>query len=613
MRLAFLTFRTNRYGRESQSVINVTDSYWNKSITKWIWPAIMAFEKETALTPPNRTVWDSLVHAIPGLAEVRSWKEFTSVPIKNLEVDHVRNLFIDIDDTFHNIWGADRGAVRSSVIRNFLLKYLLSQCPDGTLARVKGSFSPKGRKNFKPRKLISDQIVVGKEGVEPPIGALPHSNPMHLKELTRIRLRDDLQNIVNACTLELDVYVQACALLDKYQHAPINHLNEQVALMKINKAEYGCINGVVSELEFDELQSLFAYYIRNDSLIDAKFLRPVYKGAIELGAELSRQMKIPPLLLGRCIRYRYYPHQTVLVAAILLIQIATAWNVSSVMNLSAANIKELGKDQYLIQSTKTRTGDDTPQSLLEGGDNPAVRAIKLVLDRLAAIKARGWAHENMMNLWLSPHSNYDSSRGQSISGLSAGLHKLRKKYSLPLFTYEQIRVQKLTIVSIESGPIAAAEVAGHSTFGTIGGYIDHLLTRRLNSSVNLEFQRRWEKEVTARVEFEQIQHPLVPVGDGSSCIGPENPPNYNWLDAGVCNAKNCHVDSGCPNRVLVINKKRVEEVLLTRKYYDANWLRLYSNNQEDFISNHLSKLEFNMYLYEYIIKGPYRGLINDQT
>jgi len=72
----------------------------------------------------------------------------------------------------------------------------------------------------------------------------------------------------------------------------------------------------------------------------------------------------------------------------------------------------------------------------------------------------------------------------------------------------------------------------------------------------------------------------------------------------------CHEDGGCPNRRLVVDRERVEEAVLTRRYYDANWNRLYAENPKAFAEIHVPRLEFNMYLIEYIKKGPYRHLIN---
>lgn len=154
-------------------------------------------------------------------------------------------------------------------------------------------------------------------------------------------------------------------------------------------------------------------------------------------------------------------------------------------------------------------------------------------------------------------------------------------------------------------------MAGHSGFATIGGYIDHLVTRRINSAVNLEFQRRWELEHASSINYTDCDDAGSAIGDGSSCKDIKQAPDEDWMNAGVCDAQNCHIDAGCENRVLRINSDRIREVALTRRYYEINWQRLYAENPEKFVKTHVPRLEFNFCLYEYLKKGPYRSLLND--
>jgi len=367
----------------------------------------------------------------------------------------------------------------------------------------------------------------------------------------------------------------------------------------------------VRALGSKERRALIAYYLQADGRPGTPFKRVGNKGGAVLGLEFAHRMGIEPLDLQRCLRYRHYPHQTVLVGAILLIQIATAWNIGAVMELRKQDVRPLPEGGYMIQSIKTKTGDDTPIVLVEGHDNPGVRALRFALERLAGLVQRGWADVDEQCLWLSSESNFDKYRGMPISNLAKALETIRERYALPYFTFEMIRTQKLTLISVEQGPIAAAETAGHSTFATIGVYIDHLITRRINSSVNLEFQRRWEVEVAATIEMKPLGIPLMPTGDGASCSNPSMPSDDAWLSGGVCDGLHCHQGGGCPNRKLVIDRDRVEEAVLTRRYYDANWNRLYAENPHAFARVHVPRLEFNMYLVEYLKKSPYRHLIND--
>ncbi|MDM0082918.1 hypothetical protein QTI17_20195 [Variovorax sp. J31P179] len=605
-----LQFESKRYGRKGSKAFTVLYDDWDPHVTGWIWPAMERYEKALDLSPENITNWDHLAHALPGLINVYSWPGFTSIPISELEVEDVRDLFMDIDDTFHRLWGANSGSLRSARVRAFLSDYLLKLRPDGMLLRVRGSFTPKARSKPLPRALISDQVSIeNNAALRAPVGALPHANPAELKVLTKARLQADMQRISDACCSELAAYERACEVIENLRRSPMDGCNEARALKaKLTKGQR--IKQAMDLLTPEQRVALIAHYVRLDSAPDASFSKPSYLGSSFLEDELSSLMGIQPDRFLRCVRYRCYPHQSVLIAAIVLIQIHTSWNVSSVMELKASRIQKLGGSQYLIQSLKSKTSDDTPSVFLEGDDNPAVIALRFALTRMQLLKARGWVEKSEEGLWLSPRSNYDSSRGLPVSNLSKGLKNLIARYSLPEFTFEQVRVQTLTIVNLEKGPIAAAEMAGHSNFGSIGGYIDHLVTRRTNSSISLEFEKRWEREIAERITRGPQPRSLMPIGDGASCTDPENPPNESWMQAGVCSSEHCHAGDGCPNRTLVINQSRIVEVLLTNRYYETNWQRLYAGNPQAFAAIHMPRMEFNLYLYKYLQKGPYRSLLD---
>ncbi len=604
-----LRFRAKRYGRLTFKEIELDYGDWEPVVMGWLWPALEQFATDTELEPPNLTKWDVLSFGLPGLAEVPSWRAFTRIPISDLEMENVRDLYMDLDDAFHRLWGADRGALRSAGVRKFLTDHLLELRPDGALVRASMAFSPKGRANHTPRPLISDQVgYEDGEAKVAPLGAMPHTNPKELKALQSKRMNADLEAISNACCRELDAYYKACAIQDAILAEEWDPAFTRAVLDSLPK------NGLVEHvrsLGANERRALIAYYLQVDSRPATSFKAVGNKGGVVLSLELAQRMGIEPLDLQRCLRYRHYPHQTVLIAAIILIQIATAWNVTSVMELKKQDVRHLPQGGYLIQSIKTKTGDDTPMVLIEGQDNPGARALRFALERLSGLAQRGWVDVDEHCLWLSSESNFDRCRGLPISNLTKALEQIRKRYALPYFTFEMLRTQKLTVVSIEEGPIVAAEMAGHSTFATIGGYIDHLLTRRINSSVNLEFQRRWEAEVAAKIEMKPMGIPLMSIGDGASCFNPSTPSDDAWLSGGVCDGLHCHQGGGCPNRKLVIDRDRVEEAVLTRRYYGANWNRLYAENPQAFAAIHIPRLEFNMYLVEYLKKGPYRHLIND--
>lgn len=501
-----LRFCSKRYGRGTSKNVEIQYGDWPPVVMAWLWPALEQYAKDSELNPPHLTKWDVLSHGLPGLAEVPSWIAFTKIPAHALEMEDVRDLYMDIDDAFHRLWGRDRGALRSASTRAFLRRYLDELRPDGSLARAKMAFRPKGRAETVPRALISDGVLYdGGKAKEAPIGAMPHANAKELKALQLNRMHADLDAITDACCRELDAYYQACSVLDEILAEDWDPAFVSEVSCGLRKAG---LKKHMQTLGAEERRALTAHYLQVETRLDTPFDNS-YMGGSSMSPELAKRMGIAPLEFKRCLRYRLYPHQTVLIAALVVIQIATTWNVGAVIELKRSDVRPLPEGGYVIQSIKTKTGDSTPMVYIEGDDKPAARALRFLLERLDGLVQRGWAETDAQCLWLSSESNYEKSRGLPISNLAKGLEVIRERYALPYFTFEMIRTQRLTIISIEDGPIAAAESAGHSTFTTIGGYIDHLMTRRINSSINLEFQRRWEKEVAARIEMKPVGIPLL--------------------------------------------------------------------------------------------------------
>lgn len=601
-----LRFVSRRYGRTAAKFVELRYDSWDEHVMRWLWPALLLYEGDLRLEPQHLTTWDLLVRGLPGLSEVKSWRLFSEQPIESLEFEQLRDFYIDVDRTFHTIWGPNIGAQRSSAVRRFLKQYLNSCRPDGVLARANLAFVPLSRDSWKPRPLISDGMeVVDGVPVDVPIGALAHKNPGDLKANITERLRRDLQRISEACAKELDAYEHASAVVDQiFRHNRLDRgrlICEQIPV----KDPIPFVRG----LSTSDRIALIAHYSATERKTAGANLVGML-GAAVLGPELSALMAIEPLELRRCLRYRYYPHSTVIVAAMVILQIRTAWNISSVAALKRGSVRALPDGSFVIQSVKSRTGDDTPMVIV-ASDEICGRALRVMLQRCVALEERGWISANDQCMWTGAHTAYRKDKGEPLSNPAKALATIRKRYGLPHFTFEMLRTQALTCVSLEQGPIVAAETAGHSTFNTIGRYIDHLVLRRTNSAISLQFQKKWEAEVLASLEDPQDCAQLMPVGDGSSCAHPSSPPEDTWLAGGLCSGEHCHDGGGCPNRRLVIDQERIQEAILVRRYYARNWERLLAENRDSFARVHQPRLEFNIHLLEYLKRGPYRHLVYD--
>ena len=147
-------------------------------------------------------------------------------------------------------------------------------------------------------------------------------------------------------------------------------------------------------------------------------------------------------------------------------------------------------------------------------------------------------------------------------------------------------------------------------------YQDQLVMQRLNSSVNLEFQARIASSVAYRfdssgwsdAEFDRMDL-LYPIGDGTSCANPSKPPSDDQLDGETCSAKLCHQGGGCPQRRIVINEARIEEVLRTARFYNGHWKRLLDENEDAFHEHHMPSLALNFSLVRVLERGPYRHVV----
>jgi hypothetical protein len=243
------------------------------------------------------------------------------------------------------------------------------------------------------------------------------------------------------------------------------------------------------------------------------------------------------------------------------------------------------------------------------------RALAFLTRQLDAMKRLRWVPPDEERLWLYPYAAR-SGRLRQVIGWGSALSFFCREHRLPRFSFEQMRVQTLTAESVQDGGLRSAlEAAGHKSLRTLSTYIDQLLARRLNSSINLEFQRRVEAEIVYSMEPDSslpyARSMLYPIGDGASCADPRNPPFSEYLEQGVCDGRRCHAGSGCPNVRLVINAERAEEVVRLSTYYRRNWARLIDQNRDTFLKQHLPNLTFNMALLGVLERGPHAHLVRD--
>jgi hypothetical protein len=493
--------------------------------------------------------------------------------------------------------------------RRTIREYLARTNPQGAFARVDSLYrSQIVYRRSLGRGLISDFVSKDAEGrIQPPLSAISHETAKDLERKVSKRLSDDLDAVIECCKRELEDYRLALACHSELRDAELGEAEEAQLRAFIGKGDR-------YRPSTHQLSQLVTLYLK----IDAGIRPPLdtnakthYVHSKVLKKTICEALNIPPIVFLSALRIDAYPPTNVRVACALILQAKTRWNIGSVLDLSLEDV-EVDKTPFWIQSYKTKTEDETPPVLVETHSEPAGLALLLLRDRLEILKCRGWVLPTETMLWISSKREKGSKKVVQVSNWSAALHRFQKKHNLPRFSFEQVRDQALTILSLTGGgPQIASEAAGHSSLSTITSYFQDVITDRLNAATNLEFQRRWEASIRLRYDSDSVAPGtrLLPIGDGASCVDPSTPPNDAWLEMGSCAGSHCHSGDGCPNRAIVINLDRVEEVKRTSTFYERNWQRLANGNPGAFTKDHLPAMLFNIALRATLKRGPYRHLI----
>lgn len=600
--------RRKHYGKVYPAELSFEPHEFSANSCSWLWPALLALRRKSQLRP---LVSDTVRHLQIGLASVevlQSWGSLCAKPPRMATLDDVLRLFSELEDTLATTYRhAPRQAGRvSAVTRRFVRDYLRAAGADGRLQRLSSVYRTQLPIKSSSRALISDAPGRGKA----PLGAIPHSSIGDLKSKSSQLLEEDLERIKAACRAEIARYHAAVRTLHKLRSVTdpkveIEWLRAQLRGAYLRRREL--ITGPHSEVAIAMMLQLAA---RLAPPLDAA--QGTYAGS------WTAVTKLKPMIDGfgqnilQIANVEVAPPVTVLTAAAILLMAHTQWNFSSVLELTADDIDARALP-YRLQSIKTKTGDATPPALITAADHDALLAVRLLQERLTLLKQRGWVPETEVRLWLSS-TRILSGNPDNVAHWQSGLKKIIERYKLPHFSYEQIRNQTVSMVVFNSGSLEDGQLAaGHASLSTTHRYVHGVLMQRRNSAILLEFEKRFDATVRFMIDPETVpaDQRLVayPVGDGSSCGDPQHPPDDKWLASGVCNAKHCHSGKGCEHRLLHIDEPRLEELVHTRRFYRSHWRRLHAQNAAEFETYHLNAMLFNLALYGYIERGPYRHLL----
>ncbi|WP_431099028.1 hypothetical protein [Polaromonas aquatica] len=577
----------------------------------WLAPAFEALAEKASLRPIGKTKWNLISAGILLLDSNVWWGAICDAPVKALSLEKMIRFFSEMEQQLSEVY-AEKPQVASrtsSELRKFLKAYFSEHSDDQRL-KNKSSYRTVLPIVIGGRQLISDLTSVSEHQENSlPIGAIEHTDAVDLKNQTREKMRRDVDEIKRVCMDVLTRYLASCESLRTCRQRIIDTEVEEALRAKIRHLSNHKLQANFTEAEKIDLITL---YLRIDSNLrpPIELGRGGYPYCKAIADNFLERIALKKTTFRAAMRIEISPPVEVLVACTLLIQIHTAWNISSVLDLNNRDIRSTVAP-YEIQSRKWKVLEETPVSFVEKVDVEIALAISVLKGRLEALKARGWVNSNEDSLWLSC-GDTRRKKLKPIVGWSAALRKFQEQYKLAHFSHEEVRNQMLGLESLEKGSVfAAMHSAGHKSIATTGGYIDKILLQRVNSAVNLEFQRRWETSITYEFSNSAARLKRVPIGDGSSCADMKAPPKADWMEFGICTAKRCHSEGGCSNRQIVIDLLRIEEVAKTKRYFEKNWERLLNANPQAFEAYQLPAMLFNIGLFGALKNGPYRHLLKE--
>ncbi|WP_426168506.1 hypothetical protein [Pseudoduganella sp. R-34] len=546
----------------------------------------------------------------------------------------IRRIFLLFENALIN---SERPRSVKERIGTYFRKYVLDLIPlldvADVITRKTLRFRTRMYISSLPRRVISDAPGLNGEDheLQMPLAAMPHKTIKELYRNSLARLEIDLQKVIEACRKEL-LYWET---IRKTVHtlAQETFRSSQIQLCEHVRhvgAKWAMIE--YSKLPAHLQLALYCQAVEKENLAKAnsqqqgchtgRFPNVRRLLSIELGLTSQRlagtrpyQVLFLPQRMNSCE----------LIAAFVLLLCYTGWNAHSLVNMTVDDIKfSAGSahifEQVSIKGFKSKTDDDTPEIVLDSTQPFAAYALELLIWNNRQLRRLGVIEPDERMLWFS-YSNKGNMKQQFI-GFQHALAVFISRHSLPKFSFDQIRPHVLLTEQLRFNNVdRVRELAGHATISTTGRYHNQELFRRLNSAINLEFQRRLQATVHFRLReqedsWKNVPNPdhvdpdlIVAIGDGASCRNPGQPPFMSYLEGDVCDGRGCHEGDGCPNRLIWIDEDRIEELVRRRRYYLVNWARLFDENREAFETIHLGRILFSLGLYDFIKESRYSHVL----
>lgn len=449
-------------------------------------------------------------------------------------------------------------------------------------------------------------------GSETPLGAVPHRNYLDLIARSSNILQSDLNRIVNACIADLSISKKNREII---RNIDANHFNID-RLKKIGEIVYKATSTLThTTTNTHSPEAVIAAY---KMITKEGISRLGYNTSFNLHAleQILHDVGVD-LPLGYSSRQSFFSPDRVttveLQAVFILLLCRTGWNRDSLVKMGRDGIKSNEEGfAFVLQGFKDKSDDDTPIICIEKIETNVIEAIERLIWGYDQLRQLGLAEQSDNQLWYSWTCHESFSRASTIIQMKA--YDFISRNQLFDFALKEIRSTVMTIDGYSSKSYEAArQRGGHSSLGTTGRYLDHIITRSIASSINLQFQTDLEHKVILNLESRTKKHneKLVRIGDGSMCADAYSGLYSDNAADSICPAQHCHDNGGCPNRRILIDEESIADIVRSREYYFKNWQRLRNINQAKFNYQIAPKIAFNDALYKYVKESRF-GHILDQ-
>lgn len=542
-------------------------------------------------------------------------------PIFSVGRKQVQSFFQHVERLVAGVptWSGPTKSQNSSVFRRMMVENVPTELFAEDVGSHQRYFKTVLTERHKPRATLSD--LPRADNLEPdPIGAIPHEDIQALREKTITRLESDIGAVEDACVFDLDYWGAIRKKIREYGAKRISRKQYQQIVDFVNGAPGSGRPILESDLSLEALLISFGRFEKDAAVRRAglrtcfsKDLRGVITAALEISSVECESISFHHIV-GLCINAN--PRE--LVAAFHILQIATGWNSDALLSMSINDIVP-SDNGYLIRGLKAKVGKMTPRVFIGPSQRGPWLAVNLILWNHSQLKKKGHIEQLEERIWFCWSVNSPSDVMLDMYTMYRPKRSLLARHRLPWFSDEQIRNHVLTLVSMRrrNGLLDAQAIGGHSEIDTTAHYIEQFLSKLMCESINLEFQRRLDStlkisiwgahsDFVKRLRFQKYDENLaIPIGDGTLCASPEEPPDWDWLVGGTCDARRCHAGEGCKNNRLVVTPSSVQELWRFVQYYRTNWRRLLSENEASFREFHGPAMLFSFAFMDFLKNSLY--------